>query len=278
MHSLARYSKRTTHTTYRACQSITIRFQALLTLCQEFFSAFPHGTKFAIGLNLYLGLEVDVPHFRASFPRYTTQELVKVFFASLTGLSPSSAFHSRKIQITNEDQKTILKHHIPVTFLQQIRFALFCVRSLLLTESQLISFPAGTKTFQFPALLLLAECIGEVAFGNLGFKGCMHLAQAYRSLPRPSSSIEPSCSPNSGTFSTNFYIFNFITLCVKRPGIIYVRFHGIWTWLLFNQLLNEQYSRPQHEMHSLNAPFIIILMNITFWLNFDCEWTRRDFH
>lgn len=39
--------------------------------------------------------------------------------------------------------------------------------------------------------------LGEVTFGDLGFEGCMRLAQAYRSLPRPSSAIEPSYSPNS---------------------------------------------------------------------------------
>ena len=93
------------YTPVGAYQSITIRFQALLTLCQEFFSAFPHGTNFAIGLDLYLGLEVDVPRLNAPFPRYTTQELVKVLNATLTGLSPSLASHSREFQITYEDQK-----------------------------------------------------------------------------------------------------------------------------------------------------------------------------
>jgi hypothetical protein len=42
VNSLARYSERTSHTA--AWPTIIIRFQALLTLCQEFFSAFPHGT------------------------------------------------------------------------------------------------------------------------------------------------------------------------------------------------------------------------------------------
>ena len=37
------------------------------------------------------------------------------------------------------------------------RFGLFRVRSPLLTESLLISFPAGTEMVQFPALALLSE-------------------------------------------------------------------------------------------------------------------------
>ena len=34
----------------------------------------------------------------------------------------------------------------------RIQFAVYCVRSLLVAASRLISFPSGTKTFQFPEL------------------------------------------------------------------------------------------------------------------------------
>jgi hypothetical protein len=40
----------------------------------------------------------------------------------------------------------------------------------------------------------------ETSFGNLGFNGRMHLPQAYRSLPRPSSLIKPS-HPPTGVFA-----------------------------------------------------------------------------
>lgn len=43
------------------------------------------------------------------------------------------------------------KPHISLTSQLGIRFVLFCVRSTLLTESLLLSFPAGTKMLQFPA-------------------------------------------------------------------------------------------------------------------------------
>ena len=42
---------------------------------------------------------------------------------------------------------------------QAARFGLFPVRSPLLRESLLISFPAGTEMFQFPAFALLTLCI-----------------------------------------------------------------------------------------------------------------------
>ena len=63
--------------------------------------------------------------------------------------------------------------------------------------SQLISFPAGTKTFQSPAFPYSEEHKCEVALRNPRFKDYMHLAEAYRRLSRPSSALEPSHPPNS---------------------------------------------------------------------------------
>ena len=71
--------------------SITIRFHALLTPWEGYFSAFPHGTIFAIGLTTYLGLEIVVPQFHASFPRHAIQDTYKPSFFSPRGLSPSMA-------------------------------------------------------------------------------------------------------------------------------------------------------------------------------------------
>jgi hypothetical protein len=48
-------------------------------------------------------------------------------------------------------------HHISYSVSREIQLALFPFRSLLVGESLLFSFPAGTKMFQFPALLFLSE-------------------------------------------------------------------------------------------------------------------------
>ena len=71
------------------------------------------------------------------------------------------------------------------------------VRSPLLAESRLISLPAGTEMVHFPALpsarLWIQRGIprdepGWVApFGDLRVEACLRLTEAYRSLPRPSS-------------------------------------------------------------------------------------------
>ena len=54
--------------------------------------------------------------------------------------------------------------------LTHIRFRLFPVRSPLLGESLLFSFPAGTKMFQFPAFasttyVFSCRCIGTTRYG-----------------------------------------------------------------------------------------------------------------
>ncbi len=71
------------------------------------------------------------------------------------------------------------------------------VRSPLLAESLLISLPAGTEMVHFPALpsarLWIQRGIPRyeprwvAPFGDLRVKACLRLTEAYRSLPRPSS-------------------------------------------------------------------------------------------
>ena len=56
-----------------------------------FFSAFPQGTKYAIGLEMYLGLGVDATQIQTQYPMHPTQETRKDLQSHiLTGLSPST--------------------------------------------------------------------------------------------------------------------------------------------------------------------------------------------
>jgi hypothetical protein len=77
------------------------------------------------------------------------------------------------------------------------RFRLFRFRSPLLTESLLFSLPPGTEMVHFPGLssldlwiqsrILKYEPEWVAPFGNPRVKACLRLTEAYRSLPRPSS-------------------------------------------------------------------------------------------
>ena len=78
---------------------------------------------------------------------------------------------------------------------------LFRVRSPLLAESLLMSFPPGTEMFQFPGFAstpYVFRCRyphGWVSpFGNPRINDCSHLPAAYRSVPRPSSPLGAKAS------------------------------------------------------------------------------------
>ena len=77
-------------------------------------------------------------------------------------------------------------------------FGLFPFRSPLLRESLLFSFPPGTQMFQFPGLaffrIICLQHIGLPHSEIFGYNGCLHLTEAYRSLPRLSSPLRAKAS------------------------------------------------------------------------------------
>ena len=87
------------------------------------------------------------PHFQGTVLRIPS----KTFFPSFTGLSPSMVFRSRKLQVGTKAVRKVHRTTSPPYYYDG--FSLNCAvfgrsysRHLLL-----ISFPAGTQTFQSPA-------------------------------------------------------------------------------------------------------------------------------
>ena len=75
------------------------------------------------------------------------------------------------------------------------------VRSSLLAESLLMSFPPGTEMFQFPGFASYAyefsagsPCGGVAPFGHPRINDRSHLPAAFRSVPRPSSPLGAKAS------------------------------------------------------------------------------------
>ena len=92
-----------------------------------------------------------------------------VMFTTHTGLSPSMVRRSRRLLLHEFRQRRPKLPHLPQVS-KGIRFVLFRVHSLLLTESRLISFPRPTKMlhsgrFPFPNGNVAKR--QEVLFGNL---------------------------------------------------------------------------------------------------------------
>ncbi len=78
-----------------------------------------------------------------------------------TGLSPSTAPHSSGLRLRSTALGRVLQHHIHLRLPPGVRFGLCRFRSPLLTASRLLSFPAGTQMFPFPAFPLPEGSVPE---------------------------------------------------------------------------------------------------------------------
>ncbi len=84
-------------------------------------------------------------------------------------------------------------------------FRLFRVRSPLLSESRLFSLPRGTEMVHFPPFASYRYSIHDripgvhtrwiPPFGNPRITDCLHLPEAYRRWPRPSSPSSAKAFP-----------------------------------------------------------------------------------
>ena len=132
-------------------------FQVLLTLRQESFSPFPHGTCALSVVREYLALGGGPPRFPQGFscPVVLGNRLQRAGRLSLTGLSPSLVGLSRRIQLTcrfltlrsyctqiRDGPTTPLTQRVQALTCQ--RFWLFPFRSPLLRKSRFLSTPRGT--------------------------------------------------------------------------------------------------------------------------------------
>ena len=160
-------------------------------------------------------------------PRYSGTCPTKPADVSHTGLSPSLValpscvlLHRRfltsrpLVKETRTGPTTPNRQRFtPVT---SVRFRLLPVRSPLLGESQLMSFPPGTEMVQFPgsafAYLWIQYAMTRsparrvTPFGHPRISGCVLLPTAFRSLPRPSSYSSSEAS-TMNPFSLD-HIFN----------------------------------------------------------------------
>ena len=133
------------------------RFQALFHSPLGVLFTFPSRYWFAIGRGRVFSLGGWSPLLRAGFhvPRGTQVPAVSLS-GSGTGLSPALAKLSSFLPLpTHESPMPALQPRLD----ESNRFRLFPLRSPLLRESRLISFPSGTEMFHFPELASCKLCI-----------------------------------------------------------------------------------------------------------------------
>src|SRR3989344_6422608 len=149
------------------------------------------------------------PIFPLHFQEAVLRILSKTFFLTFTGLSPCIVSLSRELQIRKKAKRKSM-HHISFILLQRIQFELCRFRSLLLTVSRLISFPAGTKTLQFPAFPDLKRSKREkshsdISGSTLTFNSPEHIVACHVLHQR----FEPSHPSSSALRCVNLHMVHY---------------------------------------------------------------------
>ena len=141
----------------RRAQNFPGRFQALFTGVPPLLFSFPSRYSFAIGLGTYLALGADNPQLPERIPtpgtRGTGDSPPRL---RLRGCHPLRPRTSTGVRLPVVGSAPGPAHTTsPAGYPYGVRFGLCRFRSPLLTASRLLSFPAGTKMFQFPAFPVL---------------------------------------------------------------------------------------------------------------------------
>ena len=190
-------------------------FRVSFTPLPRFFSPFPHGTSSLSVARSYLALGGGPPRFKrdSSCPALLGVMTKRPLIVPGTGLSPSLAGLPRPFPYHEPSPAPAAAGaaHAPLPSvrnacrLARTQFGLFPVRSPLLGESLLFSFPRGTEMFQFPRCPPRGLCIqppvsshdgrGVPPFGDPRIHACVRLPEAFRCSPRPSSAPGAKASP-----------------------------------------------------------------------------------
>src|ERR1700749_5103598 len=147
------------------------------------FSPFPHGTCSLSVTREYLGLGGGPPRFTRNFTG-------SVLLGKTSGSHSDFAYggvtlYAETFQVSSaiqmisyslpDQQLRLVGPSTPVTqrllAITRNRFGLFPFRSPLLRESRLLSLPAGTEMFHFPALPPPALCVQAGVMGNYALSG-----------------------------------------------------------------------------------------------------------
>ncbi len=103
---------------------------------------------------------------------------------------------SRSIRVIGKEVKAVQTRHL-LCITAKNQFALSCFHSPLLTASRLISFPAGTKTLQFPAYCHPYGFIVKSHSGISGSKAACASPEHIVACHALHHHYEPSHPPNS---------------------------------------------------------------------------------
>ena len=152
--------------------------------CSGCFPPFPHGTGSLSVFRECLALRDGPRRFGqdSTCPALLRCHL-RFIAVTRTGLSPSTAALSKTFWFPDKSLLVVL------------RFRLCPFRSPLLRVSTFLSFPPGTKMFQFPGFALphgstWSSTMWVAPFRDARIKTCLQFPEPFRSLPRLSSPLD----------------------------------------------------------------------------------------
>lgn len=190
------------------CRAVAIWFQALFTPRLGVLFSFP--SRYIVRYRSWDVFRIGSRCLPASRPisngRYSGDVTSTLLGAHLRGFNPLRRWHSSQTSTHSHEElyvscppTTPHSLHIamggsvcPVPLSFAITHGIACC-FLFLRLLRCFS-SAGSRSHGGAVPLLSGDW--EVPFGDPGFQGCMLLARAYRSLPRPSSAPKPSHPPD----------------------------------------------------------------------------------
>ena len=241
MHSLVRFSKRTTEhrlpssptsgsphgrssrdlvcPVARSPTEFRLYFSSLLGILFSVRSRY----LFAIGLEECLAFPVDARDVHEEYPIPASLELTHVVLRSDTGLSPCIALRFRRLLGTG---RTLMVSPAPHVLADSVWAG---PRSLAVTNgiAVCVLFLLLLRCFNSERSPLREAIARGFPFGDPQFFPSMQVPEAYRSLARPSSALEPSHSP-AGTVASLMDVTLVTRITVGSSGRLdrtYIRCH-----------------------------------------------------
>ena len=176
---------------------VSVWFQVLFTPLLAVLFTFPSQYSFAIGLSVVFSLTGWCRQIQAGFLRSRlTQDTLQIGSLPCTGLSPSTAAFPKRLPLVSPILMKVLQPPSACARVWAIPLSLATTHriTIVFSSSGYLDVSVPRVTLRIATDDSASHC--QVSpFGHLRIKGRLHLPAAFRSLPRPSSSLRAKASP-----------------------------------------------------------------------------------
>ena len=169
---------------------VGVRFQGLFTPLLGVLFTFPSQYYFAIGLSGVFSLSGWCRQFQTGFLRSRlTQDTNPCELLSCTGLSPPAVASSKRIPLRISHFLSVLQPHSARTMVWAFPLSLATTRGITIVFFSSGYLDVSVPRVVFPCGMLHLQRSGFPHSDIYGYNARLQLPVAFRSLPRPSSSL-----------------------------------------------------------------------------------------